>query len=88
MKTVCMSIVFFAEQMMGRDIIYCVVYVRVKLNSWHWNIEALFKKKEEKKTRQDIYLNFLLLILTDVLLSFVLEFEWGRGGRVGRGRQY
>lgn len=49
MKTVCMSIVFFAEQMMGRDIIYCVVYVRVKLNSWHWNIEALFKKKRRKK---------------------------------------
>lgn len=35
----------FAEQMTGWDIIYCVVYVRVKLNSWHWNIEALFQKK-------------------------------------------
>lgn len=50
------------------DIIYYVFYVRVKLNSWRWTLKR-FKK-------WDVYLNFLMLILTDVLLSFVLEFEW------------
>lgn len=39
----------FAEQMRGWFIIYCVVCGRVKVNSQHWNIEALFKKETNKK---------------------------------------
>lgn len=71
----------FAEQMRGWFIIYRVVCGRVKLNSRHWNIEALFKNEKKKR---DIWI-FLSLILTDVLLSFVLEWGSGRraGGRVG-----
>lgn len=67
----------FAEQMRGWFIIYRVVCGRVKLNSRHWNIEALFKNEKKKR---DIWI-FLSLILTDVLLSFVLE--WGSGGQAG-----
>lgn len=38
----------------GSYLYYCVFYVRVKLNSWHRNIEALFKKQ------QDVYLTFFI----------------------------
>lgn len=56
-KTVCMSIVFCrANDRVGRYLYY-VFCVRVKLNSWHRNIEAL-KKQKNKKT-WDVYLNFL-----------------------------
>lgn len=62
-KTVCMSIVFCRASDGVGCYLYYVFYVRVKLNSWHWNIEALFKKNGT------FYLIFfLLLILTDVLL--------------------
>lgn len=46
-KTVCMSIVFCRASDGVGCYLYYVFYVRVKLNSWHWNIEALFKKKRD-----------------------------------------
>lgn len=61
-KTVCMSIVFCRASDGVGCYLYYVFYVRVKLNSWHRNIEALFKKNGTF-----IWI-FLLLILTDVLL--------------------
>lgn len=65
-KTVCMSIVFCRASDGAGCYLYYVFYVRVKLNSWHRNIEALFKEKKTKN-RTFIWI-FLLLILTDVLL--------------------
>lgn len=44
MKTVCMSIVFCRASDGVELYLYYVFYVRVKLNSWHQNIEALFKQ--------------------------------------------
>lgn len=61
-KTVCMSIVFCRASDGAGRYLYYVFYVRVKLNSWQRNIEALFKKNGTF-----IWI-FLLLILTDVLL--------------------
>lgn len=43
-KTVCMSIVFCRASDGAGRYLYSVFYVRVKLNSRHRNIEALFKK--------------------------------------------
>lgn len=66
LKTVCMSIVFCRASDGVGHYLYYVFYVRVKLKSWHWNIEALLKKTK-KKNGTYIWI-FLLLILTDVLL--------------------
>lgn len=43
-KTVCMSIVFYQASDGVKLYLYYLFYVRVKLNSWHRNIEALFKQ--------------------------------------------
>lgn len=43
-KTVCMSIVFYQASDGVKLYLYYLFYVRVKLNSWHQNIEALFKQ--------------------------------------------
>lgn len=61
-KTVCMSMCFLPSKWRGGTLyLYYVFYVRVNLNSWHRNIEALFKNK------RDVNFCFLMLILTDVL---------------------
>lgn len=63
-KTVCMSIVFY--QASGVKLyLYYLFYVRVKLNSWHRNIEALFKQTGCSLVL--FFFSFKLLILTDVL---------------------
>lgn len=64
MKTVCMSTVFYQASDGVKLYLYYLFYVRVKLNSWHWNIEALFK---QTGCSLDFFFFFKLLILTDVL---------------------
>lgn len=64
-KSVCMSIVFCRASDGVELYLYYVFYVRVKLNSWHQNIEALFKPTG---CLFKFFFYFLLLILTDVLL--------------------
>lgn len=39
-----MSTVFYQASDGVKLYLYYLFYVRVKLNSWHWNIEALFKQ--------------------------------------------
>lgn len=63
-KTVCMSTVFYQASDGVKLYLYYLFYVRVKLNSWHWNIEALFK---QTGCSLDFFFFFKLLILTDVL---------------------
>lgn len=43
-KTVCMSTVFYQASDGVKLYLYYLFYVRVKLNSWHRNIEVLFKQ--------------------------------------------
>lgn len=43
-KTVCMSTVFYQASDGVKLYLYYLFYVRVKLNSWHRNIEELFKQ--------------------------------------------
>lgn len=63
-KTACMSIVFYQASDGVKLYLYYLFYVRVKLNSWHRNIEALFKQTGCSLV---CFLSFKLLILTDVL---------------------
>lgn len=63
-KTVCMSIVFYQASDGVKLYLYYLFYVRVKLNSWHRNIEALFKQTGCSLV---CFFSFKLLILTDVL---------------------
>lgn len=69
----------FAEQMRGWFIIYRVVCGRVKLNSRHWNIEALFKN--EKKMG---HLNFFIADTNWCVVEFCARVgQWQAGGWVG-----
>lgn len=78
-KTVCMSIVFCWASDGVELYLYYVFYVRVKLNSWHPKIEALFKQT-------GCLFEFFLIADTN---SFVLDFWAGQwvGGLWGA-RQY
>lgn len=67
----------FAEQMRGWFIIYRVVCGRVKLNSRHWNIEALFKNGKKKMG----HLNFFIADTNWCVVEFCARVgQWRVGG--------